>query len=593
VNGEVIAPSAYSPTGWRPDNFQRTTPGFCAIGMGIYFVSYARPRGAERWGEQLFWRGNEIADAPLWPCAFNIGEQIAFILERDPEAWFIVRNGGWTCPSWCDLHPDEMFAGLDGQPTEHPSLGSRLWFDNVSRHGAALIRWCERQPWADRVIGHWYGWEHEGTPVNTFDHQLCDYSPAMQRRFAEFMKDPAARVPDDRLLRPGGAELPYLQGPKENQALREYLTCLAECFHQGFEQVYSTLRSASRGTPLILTDCLKTTMQGWSNYGFFKPDYDRPERFNETMAASGHMHVAALLDTGLVDGVITPHDYQNRGVGGVFEPEGCVDSVVLRDKLFLVEADVRTWVDDREQGRYGTAKDLRSFEAINWRNFAAAHTRGCTAYWMDLVGAWYNDPGVLASIRRVAEVQREAVDWEHRTVPGIAMIIDDQAALETCGAGEVVAESVSFQWRQVLPYCGVPFRIHLLEDLEHLDFPQHPVLYFPNHYRGDVQLPPGTCVVGGAYVNLPPAPTSPAGWRELARRASAHIYCETDDVVLADSGLVAIHSNESGLKRILLPGTRRITDVVSGEVFAESADTIEVELNAPGTRVFRLENCDE
>ncbi|MHC4886951.1 MAG: hypothetical protein ACYTGH_17890 [Planctomycetota bacterium] len=339
---------------WRPDNFEKTTPWFCEIGMSIYFVAYSSPSEEHRWGEQLFWRGDEISDEPLWETMYNVDEQIAFILERDPNAYFIVRNGNFHCPSWCDLHPEEMFVDRHGERADYPSMGSTLWFDCVVEHGEKLVQWCERQPWADRLIGHWYGWELEGTPRQSFDHQLFDYSPVMQRYFAKFLQQKYKSsselckawnregisfdmdlVPPEILF--GDMDTVrnsrYWQSSAENQPLRDYINCLADSYHTAFKRVSSAMADASRGQQLFLYDCMKTTMQGWSIFGFFETNYNTPPCYNDGLAASGHMRIGELLSLPELGGIITPHDYQNRGIGGVFEPEGAVDSCVLRGKV--------------------------------------------------------------------------------------------------------------------------------------------------------------------------------------------------------------------------------------------------------------------
>lgn len=717
VDGAPRAMPTYSPTGWRPDNFERTTPWFCDVGMGIYFVSYSRPIGAEKWGEQLFWRGDAIAEEPLWKTRYNIDEQVAFIRERDPDAYFLVRNGGFHCPSWRELHPEEMFVGGDGKPADFPSMGSAVWVDRVVEHGQALVRWCERQPWAERLLGHWYGWEVEGTPEHTMTHRLFDYSPVMQRRFSRFLQakygDEKALaqawkrqgasfadrlVPEEKLF--GDFEsvrnLLYWQAAEDNAPLRDYLLCLVECYHVAFRRVAKALAEASQGRQLFLFDCMKTTMTGWSNFGFFNPDYNWNPCYNEALAASGHMRIGELLDLPELGGIITPHDYQNRGVGGVFEPEGCVDSCVLRNKYFFAEGDVRTYQGDAENGAYGTARDQREFAAINWRNFATAHTRGFNYYWMDLAGDWFGNPDIQAAIRRTAAVQREALDWPREEVPGIAMILDDQAALETNGSGNVAAELVGEEWRGGLAHCGVPYRIYLFEDLALDTFPQHRLFYFPNLHRIDAErlallrrtvMRDGNVIVwgpgsgvsdgqtlspehasrltgfdfdwlpvnhprrvrivnfdhpitrgltadfgygsplaygpllhprGGVELGLArtkagrneaglavkcmgdwqsvftfAGPLPAALWRNLARFSGTHVYCETNDVLLADSTLVALHSSQSGRKRLALPGRFRVRDLATGEYVAECADTIDVVLNAPETRVFRLEPAGE
>ena len=218
-------------------------------------------------------------------------------------------------------------------------------------------------------------------------------------------------------------------------------------------------------------------------FGFFNPEHPYPLVWPEPLAGSGSMNVAPLLDHPGINAVITPIDYQLRGVGGITEPEGIVDSVVLRGKLFFAECDIRTYHDDVEKGSYGTARTTAEFEAINWRSIATGLTRGFNPYWMDLVGDWFGDPALHNSISRSVEVLRESVRWPHTTVPGIAVVLDDRSVLETNGDGAFLHHALLGELKTGLSRCGVPYRIYLLEDLELDQFPEHRVFYFPNLFR--------------------------------------------------------------------------------------------------------------
>ena len=78
-------------------------------------------------------------------------------------------------------------------------------------------------------------------------------------------------------------------------------------------------------------------------------------------------------------------------------------------------------------------------------------------------------------------------------------------------------------------------------------------------------------------------------WRNLAAWAGAHVWTDDNDVLVASATVVALHSLQSGPKVIRLPGPRRVHDLVTGEVLADRTDRIDFILNAPETRVFRLE----
>ena len=78
-------------------------------------------------------------------------------------------------------------------------------------------------------------------------------------------------------------------------------------------------------------------------------------------------------------------------------------------------------------------------------------------------------------------------------------------------------------------------------------------------------------------------------WRNLARYAGAHVYTETNDVIMADRSIVALHSLQSGQKRIALPGKFRVRDVITGKQVAKGVSAFTFEMKAPETRIFLLE----
>ena len=517
------------------------------------------------------------------------------------------------------------------------------------------------------------------------------------------------RVPRDKLLGPvvEVSGLMYWQSARENQALRDYLELQRDLWHKRFRQVMTAMKEAADRKVLIFPDALKQTMAGWNLHGFF----GSPQlggfipwylAYPEVNAGSGHIAVAELLGENYFDGIFTPHDYAARGIGGVYEQEGIVDSAVLRGKYFMGEMDTRLG------DGIGGVRNEKEFDAIFWRNFADGFTRGYNSSW-NLVdrGDWLNNNGPQKTIQRIVETVRESINWPHETMPGIAMIIDDSAVLETNGSGNFHNEAVMWGWKMGLRRCGVPLRIYLFEDLALDNFPKHRVFYFPNLYRvddarlellkkkvfrdgnvvvwgpgsgisngknispesaakltgfnfemypvnnqrriiitnfehsitrdleadtiyggslsyGPILLPEDGIELGMAWVpwGMPRiglalkefgkgasngrniknfgegdyasvftiAVQLPAGlWRNIARYAGAHVYCESNDILMADKSIVGLHSVKTGQKKITLPGKYRVTDIITGKVYSKKTRKINFDLKAPETRVFLLE----
>ncbi|MFW6039428.1 MAG: hypothetical protein ACOC9P_03020, partial [bacterium] len=85
------------------------------------------------------------------------------------------------------------------------------------------------------------------------------------------------------------------------------------------------------------------------------------------------------------------------------------------------------------------------------------------------------------------------------------------------------------------------------------------------------------------------APNLPADLlRGLARYGGCHIYLESNDVLMAGRDLVMIHSAKPGARTLRLPGRFDVTEPLTGRVIASDTDQVQVELEQPGTALYRL-----
>ena len=721
INGAPSSLAGFNPC-WRRAPFERSIPFFAAHKMGVYIFNAVT---------QFFWQGDDIADRPNreWceqPDCMTVDDQVEQALAADPEAYVMVRFTPHPPQSWRALHPQECFLAENGTAIErYPSMASTLAWRMIADVGAAIARYCESRPWAERLIGYTDFTINEGTHGGPSLGWLYDHNPAMVARWRTFLRgryacvealreahrDPTltfenAPVPRDRLLGtlPQVSALLYWQSSADNQPLRDYLELQRLLWRERFIQMSGALHQAIDRKVILLYDCHKQTMLGWNLDAFFGPNVSWRTAYPEVMAASGHQQIAALLDVPGCNGLMTPLDYQARGIGGVCESEGISDSVVLREQYYYGEMDQRSSpVGDHE---FGTPRTDRELASLTWRNLATAWTRGWNAYWFDIGGDYYSTAARHETIARQVQVIKRSQDWQHETVPGIAMLLDDTAVLETNGAGNYLNEAVMWEQKLGLPWCGVPHRTYLLEDLALPDFPAHCVFYFPNLFRVDdarlaqlrekvfcnghvVVWGPGSGISDGRAISaesaarltgfafrllpanvqrrvrisnydhpitrdlpanllyggaLPYGPvlypkdgdelglawtkweanelglavktfgkgalgggaSGPFGpgdyaavftvavplpaslWRGIARYAGAHVYCDDNELVLADGSVVAMHSIKSGRKRLALPGKRTVYDLVNDVEFARDTDVIEFELHAPETRVFRL-----
>lgn len=504
-DGKPAALATYSPvSAKRWDLFKKQTQRFLDDGFDTFFLTLpARHPFQADYGASPFWVGDAISSVPLAESTPGFQDMVEFILASQPEAKFFIRFNPCEPRTWKDLHPDEFFISEIGEYVDTASMASQLYWQASADFGRAVVEHCQSHAWQDRILGYWYGPNYEGTPLSIIQHWLFDHGPRMTERWREFLRrkysrietlreahgDPALEfdsipVPSDHLRRtlPEVARLPYWLPAAENQPLRDYLELVRELFHGYAILMAETMRTAAGPDRLVLFDMLKVPMQGWAIFGFFDKSTPWPVHFPETLAGSGHQGVSRILDHPGLSGLVTPHDYHHRGNGAIYEPEGLADSAVLRGKIFFCEMDTRSWCGS---DKIGGARDIREYEAITWRNLAATWTRGFHSYWMDVFEDWFATPEIHEVTRRQAAICREAISWPHETVPGIAVILDEEGAMETNGSGAFYHESILWEIRGGLARCGVPYRIYTLDDLDLPNFPDHRVLYFPNHFRVD------------------------------------------------------------------------------------------------------------
>ncbi|MHB9028403.1 MAG: hypothetical protein ACYC9O_06510, partial [Candidatus Latescibacterota bacterium] len=731
LDGKPDALPGYSP-GPTKEYYDKYMHLFYQHKMGVYPVWIDRL--PEDYNSTRWWLEDKVSAIPLVKTSekvFSLDDQAGHILKGDPDGRILIRFYTRAPKSWAEKHPNEFTITEEGKVQDTPSLASDLFWEHAAEFGAALVRYCEAQPWGNRVIGYNTHYLEEGAHLPVADGWMFDHNPLMTQKYRDFLRKKygtaqklraawndttltfeTVTVPKDRLRGPVPevSGIPYWQNAKDNQPLRDYLELTRDLFHLRFRQCGEAMEKAVNRKVLILHDALKQVMLGWNLKGFFGyPGFGQTVSWNlaypELMAGSGHMNAARLFDSPGFSGILTPHDYQARGIGGVYEPEGMADSAVLRGKPFWAEMDTRSGDKD-----IGTARNYQEWEAITWRNFATGWTRGFNSYWMYgfFIADWFGDKPVQDVIHRQTELIRQSVEWPHETMPGIAMILDDASVLETNGAGNFLNEAVMWEQKMGIARSGVPHNIYVFEDLELENFPKHRVYYFPNLFRVDdkrleilkkkvfrdgavVVWGPGSgisdgkkigiesakkltgfdfemlpanaprrilisnfehpvthgldadLVIGGPLsygpILLPKnctelglawakggnnhiglglkefgkgAALSPAGittrgegdyaavfttaanlpanlWRNLARYAGAHVYCESNDVFLADNSVVALHSLKSERKRIALQGKYKVTDLVTGKLYSKGASEIRFDLQGPETKVYLLE----
>lgn len=486
-----------------------------------FFAATVRGGVDGDWYTTAFWTDDnlfpDITD-PAAIAALHVVQQAEAILKLCPEARFWVRFQSATPPlRWRQKNPDEMLLDAYGKRFDEPSLASTAYLEQVGKYVANVARFCERQPWGERVIGYLLYPLGEGTTVLTCEGSLFDRSPVMHAALRRFLTtkygcDAAlqqawgrsdvtlatAPVPDDREFHkrgetqraqveigaPLGKPIPrrlHWPDPQATAAERDYCLCMRELTRTYLQAMLWPLREAAPGK-LTGIDAFKQSMLGWPLIPRWTGDYHSHQGLMH--AVSGAFGMAEFLDLPELDVVATPHDYLHREMGFGYEGEGIGDSVVIHGKMMLMEEDQRTAVVPDPM--FNPLKGEAETRAGLWRNLGAALSRGYNTYLTEMSGRgnWFDDDMIAGVCAARAAVHKAATGWDRHEVPSVVMVVDDWSVLEEDYTIDYQYLAVIHQRLFGLSRCGVPYRLHLLEDLAREDFPDcHKLFLFPNLFR--------------------------------------------------------------------------------------------------------------
>jgi hypothetical protein len=570
---------------------------FLDAGVRLFQLTVWPTRG--NYWSQPFWSldGQPVTEPRQ---GVTLGEQAAWLLERQPEARFFIRFGLHPDPEWRRAHPAEFApllgkAGTDDPLSIMPSLASQAWATGVERLLRDTVGWCEAQPWRDRIVGYSIFPYCEGlTEVGVFG-DMFDTSPVMQEAFRDFVRE---RHADDAALRaawnddavslatvtvPTKAEwlakrqakkIPHFPDPAQVRRERDYFDLQERLFHRFWTRVFDLMVDLTRDRPVIKGyDILKQPMLGWLHDPSFLGRWE-PGTFDSYgcgFLATGSIGVATLLDHPGIDLVQTPGAYDSRAMGYAWDAEGVTDSLVLRGKQNYLEADMRTWVSRDHLGKpvplpnadAGTLLTPAEMRAGFSRTLAWALSRNQSYYYMSVWSGnwWYDDPVIGAEValdhrRTEASMAKPWRDTEH----AICMVLDDRASQEEDFSAGLQHMTVRRQIEDGLALAGLPYRVHLLDDLAHPAMPAYRCYLFPNLYKvtpETVALLRRTVLRDGNVVIFGPA-TGITDGRELSAKGATDLL-----------GLPMELRQVSPARRVLLqdrghPISRRLATTVFG-----------------------------
>ena len=199
--------------------------------------------------------------------------------------------------------------------------------------------------------------------------------------------------------------------------------------------------------------------------------------FQNTGTVSG---VIRILESGVVDFLAAPGNYENRHPGGVTAQREIQDSFRVRNRIFLVEEDTRTHLSGALSRNFTGTHTL--FDSITnmKRNFGRNIAEDLQAWWYDMssTGGWYDHPDILALIKRQQEIARMLYTYDRTPTPEIALIYDQDS---TWYASHRTHVDLCHMLRDLeIHRIGAPVAYHFHDDLALENMPEYKLYVFLN-----------------------------------------------------------------------------------------------------------------
>lgn len=491
VNGEPVAANAYITYYAEKSR----CADFAAAGCRLYSVPvYFAGITINDMGQlPPFTKGIFDEETPDFSV---VDRHIRAILAACPAALIFPRVNMSLPRRWERENPDEL-CDFGFTENKRPCFSSEKWLEDTRGYLKIFVEHIENSDYRENIVGY----------------QIAD----------------------------GNTEEWFPYDMRGSQGLRSREKCEGMSDYEEFRYYSETVAAAI----ITLAETVKELTGGrlvvGAFYGYTAEVTDR---------AMCHHALKQVLECDSVDFLCSPLSYEeNRRVGIDHACMVPVDSLKLHGKLYFSENDTRTHLTHPpcDLPHYNTPvwqpRDRGESLEILKMHYSRALCHGHALWWFDMWGGWFNDAKFMGNIGDFLKITESSLAKNRGSVSEIAVFIDETAyAYISDGSDHFV-----YPARRALGLMGAPYDIYLTSDFE--------AVY--KNYKCFVFVAPRVTALtenavkaaGGApYITVTPenADITAAEFRELLRKAGAHIYCDADSVVYASQSYVFIHTCESG-----------------------------------------------
>ena len=612
IDGQPVPPFAYMSYLGKETYYREAAQA----GIHMYcFPAYLGDRGINpRSGIGPFrpsiWKGENEYDFS------SLTEDFETVLRADPQGRVIIRIHLDPPEWWERAHPEGCCQLPDGT-TFRQCFSSPLWREATAKALRACVEWLDRSPYAEHLIGIHIAAGGTEEWFYHFGSAFHDENPARTAAFRGWLQSVYANDIDQ--LRaawrePGvnfdSAGLPDISGRQTAQTWRVRADAqpIIDAFRFHSETMATDIACFCR---VVKETSKKSLLTGvFYGYHYFVND---PRR--------GHFALAKLLECPDVDYLSSPNAY-NRVMGEDWPPMVALASLALHGKLWLAENDTRTCrttlLKDQApeicpQGYYDSGvwlgpESVEESVALLRKNAARMLAGGYGGWWFDMWGGWFSGWPLIDVLRGTQELGRlPQADGTGEMNAQVCVIADEELAFLDASFGGLTGEIMAN--RYALGRTGAPYDLYLRSDFPRIPAGQYRAFWLlgqpeltdaeTEHVRawrgnGATVLwtrPAGTALLrpGGAeHTQEGKIRWSSEELRTLWHAAGVHVYLDGDDVLYAGNGWLGVHTVSGGQRTIHLPFPARMEDAFTGQVLAEEATRIDLQLPVASTTLLRL-----
>lgn len=428
-------------------------------------------------------------------------DQFKAVTDADPEARCMVNFTIHAPAAWRAAYPEEFELDADGNRHEI-SIGSDLYLNELIENLPRFIRFVEEGPYARHVLSYFFSYGHEGFTKSSLSNGVSDFSGAMHRCFRQWIR---AKYADDlSALRAAwedghatfetagvpsreeqlATDLGWFRDPTRNRRLFDYIQCRVDRYVDIHYRVARAIKEGCRERVPVYCFGAYLQVAGWPG-SYWSDSRGLAEREYNPHALSVQTGWRRILECPDIDGWESPFDYYYRQMGGVCLNQSMEESMRLRGKAFQINEDTRTFLAMEAKDVYGTVATREETTAVHRRNFGAIASQWSGANWMEQINNWLQDDGILNQLGEFNRLLQRAVDWPETPVDPIGVFIDEESIRCEKPLIDLDWDLIYRQRVFGLSHCGVPFRVHLVDDLLLDNMPDYKFYMFLNLFLTD------------------------------------------------------------------------------------------------------------